>query len=159
MKNIGFYITIILASFLVACTSETVCRKDMTVLGLVTLEADSMRADDRMVRYTSWDSVTVRAIDNEMYILYNNKSISKIPLPLRPDTNLTAFLLTYHGQTDTLFVEHTPREYFVNLACGCAVYHTITNAWSTDSRVDSVQIINASVENALQENLRIHLHE
>ena len=67
--------------------------------------------------------------------------------------------MTFHNQTDTLFVEHTPRQYFVSLACGCAVYHTITAAWSTDYRVDSIQIVNANVENAVQENLCLYLHE
>ena len=67
--------------------------------------------------------------------------------------------MTFHEQTDTLYVAHTPRQYFVSLACGCAIYHTITAAWSSDARVDSVQIINASVESAVQDNLRIYLHE
>lgn len=144
---------------LVACTSDTTCRKDLTVNAIMTLQADSLDAKEHSVKYTTWDSITIRAIDNDMYILYNNQNIKKIPLFLRPDTTTTAFLMTYHNQTDTLFVEHTPREYFVSLACGCAVYHTISFAWSTDPRVDSVEIVNASVENAVQENLCLHLHE
>lgn len=144
---------------LVACTTDTTCRKDMSVCALMTLKADSLDTKGHSIKYTTWDSVSIRPIENEMYIFYNNKNVKEIPLFLQPDTNLTAFLLTYHNQTDTLFVAHTPLQYFVSLACGCAVYHTITKAWSTDSRVDSVQIINASVENAVQESLRIHLHE
>lgn len=148
-----------LIALLGACTSDTTCRKDMTVSVIMTLQADSLNAQGHSVKYTAWDSVTVQAIDNETYILYNNKNIKKIPLFLRPDTTITAFLMTFHNQTDTLFVEHTPRQYFVSLACGCAVYHTITAAWSTDYRVDSIQIVNANVENAVQENLCLYLHE
>lgn len=148
-----------LIALLGACTSDTTCRKDMTVSAIMTLQADSLNAQGHSVKYTAWDSVTVQAIDNETYILYNNKNIKKIPLFLRPDTTITAFLMTFHNQTDTLFVEHTPRQYFVSLACGCAVYHTITAAWSTDYRVDSIQIVNANVENAVQENLCLYLHE
>lgn len=148
-----------LIALLGACTSDTTCRKDMTVSAIMTLQADSLNAQGHSVKYTAWDSVTVQAIDNETYILYNNKNIKKIPLFLRPDTTITAFLMTFHNQTDTLFVEHTPRQYFVSLACGCAVYHTITAAWSTDYRVDSIQIVNANVENAAQENLCLYLHE
>lgn len=142
-----------------ACTSDTTCRKDLTVNAIMTLQADSLDAKQHSVKYTAWDSITIRAIDNEMYIFYKNRNIKKIPLFLRPDTTMTTFLMTYHNQLDTLFIEHTPREYFVSLACGCAIYHTITAAWSTDMRVDSVEIINANVENAVLENLRIHLHE
>lgn len=148
-----------LIALLGACTSDTTCRKDMTVSAIMTLQADSLNAQGHSVKYTAWDSVTVQAIDNETYILYNNKNIKKIPLFLCPDTTITAFLMTFHNQTDTLFVEHTPRQYFVSLACGCAVYHTITAAWSTDYRVDSIQIVNANVENAVQENLCLYLHE
>ena len=80
-------------------------------------------------------------------------------LELRPYTTLTMYLMQYHGQIDTLYIQHTPALHFVSLACGCAVYHTITAAWSSDARVDSVSIINASVETTPQENLCIYLHE
>ncbi|MBR5855011.1 MAG: hypothetical protein IKY87_04990 [Paludibacteraceae bacterium] len=150
---------ICLIAFLEACTSDTTCRKDMTVCAIMTLQADSLNAQGHSVKYTAWDSISVQAIDNETYILYNNKNIKQIPLFLRPDTTITAFLMTFHNQTDTLFVEHTPRQYFVSLACGCAVYHTIHAAWSTDCRVDSIHIVNANVENAVQENLCLYLHE
>ena len=131
----------------------------MAVAMVVTLQADSLNQKGHAVRYTNWDSLTVELL-NPYYPLYDNsKSMSKLPLPLRPDTCISTYLMTFHKQTDTLYIEHTPRQYFVSLACGCAIYHTITAAWSTDPRVDSVQIINANVENAIQENLCIHLHE
>ena len=154
-----FSLLMVLVVSFCACTTDTTCRKDMTVAALMILKADSLDANERVKAYTTWDSITVRPINNEVYILNNNRNIKQVPLFLHPDTTITAFLMTYHHQTDTLFVEHTPRQYFVSLACGCAVYHTITAAWSTDPRVDSVQIINASVENAVQENLCLHLHE
>lgn len=126
---------------------------------VLSIEADSLNAKGHIVKYTSWDSLTLEIPETHDLLLDNRKNISKIPLPLRPDTTISAFVMTFHNQTDTLFVEHTPRQYFVSLACGCAIYHTITAAWSTDPRVDSVQIINANVENAVQPNLCIHLHE
>ena len=67
------------------------------------------------------------------------------------------FAVSY--RIDTLYIQHTPRQQFISMACGCTVYHTITAAWSTDPRVDSVSIINASVEAAAQDNLCIYLHE
>lgn len=138
---------------------ETTCRKDMDVAMVISLQADSLNVKGHAVKYTTWDSVTVEVIDKNELFIDNRIGLSKLTLPLRPDTTISSFLFTYHEQTDTLFVEHTPRQYFVSLACGCAIYHTITAAWSTDYRVDSVQIINANVENAVQENLCIHLHE
>lgn len=131
----------------------------MDVAMVISLQADSLNVKGHAVKYTTWDSVTVEVIDKNELFIDNRIGLSKLTLPLRPDTTISSFLFTYHEQTDTLFVEHTPRQYFVSLACGCAIYHTITAAWSTDYRVDSVQIINANVENAVQENLCIHLHE
>ena len=80
-------------------------------------------------------------------------------LELRPDTTMTQFLVQYHNQEDTLFIEHTPRLQYISAACGCAVYHTILQAWSTDPRVDSVSIINANVESVAQDNLCIYMPE
>jgi hypothetical protein len=131
----------------------------MAVAMVLTLQADSINQKGHTVKYTSWDSITVELLGEYNLLFDNGKSISKLPMPLLPDTTVSTFLITFHEQTDTLFVEHTPRQYFVSLACGCAIYHTITAAWSTDPRVDSVQILNANVENAVQENLCIHLHE
>ena len=131
----------------------------MAVAMVLTLQADSINQKGHTVKYTSWDSITVELLGEYNLLFDNGKSISKLPMPLLPDTTISTFLITFHEQTDTLFVEHTPRHYFVSLACGCAIYHTITAAWSTDPRVDSVQILNANVENAVQENLCIHLHE
>ena len=173
MKHLTLHITSFIAMvFLIAaCTSETTCHKDMTVNMVVTLQADSLNEKQHNVRYTSWDSITVQIVGENTILWNNKKGVKQLPLFLHPtsqDPNLpeietssviTAFAMTYHLQTATLYVEHTPRQYFVSLACGCAIYHTILNAWSSDPRVDSVQIINANVENAVQENLRIHLHE
>lgn len=131
----------------------------MAIAMVLTLQADSINQKGHIVKYTSWDSITVELLGEYNLLFDNGKSISKLPMPLLPDTTISTFLITFHEQTDTLFVEHTPRQHFVSLACGCAIYHTITAAWSTDPRVDSVQIINANVENAVQENLCIHLHE
>lgn len=149
----------VLTNLFASCTRETACRKDMEVAMVITLQADSLNPKGHSVKYTVWDSLTIEVLEKNDLIVDNRKNLSKIPLPLRPDTTISTFLMAFHEQIDTLFVEHTPRQYFVSLACGCAIYHTITAAWSTDYRVDSVEIINANVENAVQENLRIHLHE
>ena len=173
MKHLTLHITSFIAMvFLIAaCTSETTCHKDMTVNMVVTLQADSLNEKQHNVRYTSWDSITVQIVGENTILWDNKKGVKQLPLFLHPtsqDPNLpetetssviTAFAMTYHLQTDTLYVEHTPRQYFVSLACGCAIYHTILRAWSSDPRVDSVSIINANVESIVQDNLCIYMHE
>ena len=108
--------------------------------------------------YDAWDSLYIQGIGADI-VLYSPTQLRQLSLTLRPDTTETAYLMLYHGQLDTIIITHTPRTQYVSLACGCAVYHTITGARSSDPRVDSVSVINASVETTAQENLRIYLHE
>lgn len=140
-----------------ACEPDTTCHQELGTAVLITLSADSITAAGDTVHYTQWDSIAVVGIGSDIGM--QDKDIKVMGLELRPDTNLTAYLMLYHNQIDTLFIQHTPRQQFISLACGCAVYHTITAAWSSDPRVDSVSIINASVEPVAQDNLCIYLHE
>ena len=148
---------LILCSLLTACEPDTTCHQELSTSVQITLSADSITAKGDTVHYAQWDSIAFVGIGNPIGM--QGKGIKNIGLELRPDTNLTAYLMLYHNQIDTLYIQHTPRQQFISLACGCAVYHTITAAWSTDPRVDSVSIINASVESVAQDNLCIYLHE
>lgn len=142
---------------LVACEPDKVCHQEMQTQVQVLLVADSISEVGDTIKYTKWDSVAVIGVGNA--VGFKGKSLKVIGLELRPDTTMTQYLVQYHGQIDTLNIEHTPRLQYISMACGCAVYHTITNAWSSDPRVDSVSIINASVESMVQDNLCIYLHE
>ena len=148
---------LILCSLLTACEPDTTCHQELGTAVQIVLSADSITSAGDTVHYTQWDSIAVVGIGSDIGM--QDKGIKIMGLELRPDTNLTAYLMLYHNQIDTLFIQHTPRQQFISLACGCAVYHTITAVWSTDPRVDSVSIINASVESVAQDNLCIYLHE
>lgn len=157
-KHIRLYsLFLVLCSLLTACEPDTACHQELGTAVQITLSADSVTSAGDTVHYTQWDSIAVVGIGSDIGM--QDKDIKIMGLELRPDTNLTAYLMLYHNQIDTLFIQHTPRQQFISLACGCAVYHTITAAWSSDSRVDSVSIINASVESVAQDNLCIYLHE
>ena len=157
-KHIRLYsLFLILCSLLTACEPDTACHQELGTAVQITLLADSITSAGDTTYYTQWDSIAVVGIGSDIGM--QDKSVKVMGLELRPDTNLTAYLMLYHNQIDTLYIQHTPRQQFISLACGCAVYHTITAAWSTDPRVDSVSIINASVETVAQDNLCIYLHE
>lgn len=151
-----FSLFIILYSF-ASCEPDTNCHQDLDVRAKITLQADSITFEGDTISYTQWDSILVVGVGSDIGL--QDKNIQMMGLELRPDSNLTAYLMLYHNQVDTLYIQHTPRQQFISMACGCAVYHTITATWSTDTRIDSVSIINASVELATEENLRIYLHE
>ena len=109
MKSLILHIVILLAtcSLLSACTADTTCRQDLTVRMNVTLQGDSLNDKLHNVRYTSWDSITVQIVGEDSILLDNRKGFKQLPLflhPSAPEINsaLTAFAMTYHGQTDTL---------------------------------------------------------
>ena len=143
--------------FLLSCEPDKVCHQELQVAAQIILSADSVSATGDTISYTQWDSVSVLGVGSD--ICLKDKNVKKMGLELRPDTTMTQFLVQYHNQEDTLFIEHTPRLQYISAACGCAIYHTILRAWSSDPRVDSVSIINANVESMAQDNLCIYMHE
>jgi hypothetical protein len=143
--------------FLLSCEPDKVCHQELQVVAQIILSADSVSATGDTISYAQWDSVSVLGVGN--YIGMKGEKLKTMGLELRPDTTMTQFLVQYHNQVDTLFIEHTPRLQYISAACGCAVYHTILQAWSSDPRVDSVSIINANVESVAQDNLCIYMHE
>ena len=143
--------------YLVSCEPDKVCHQELQAAVQITLSADSVTAAGDTMVYAQWDSILVVGVGSDVGL--KGKNLKGIGLELRPDTTLTQFLVQYHNQVDTLSIEHTPRLQYISAACGCAIYHTILRAWSSDSRVDSVSIINASVEALAQDNLCIYMHE
>jgi hypothetical protein len=143
--------------FLVSCEPDKVCHQELQAAVQITLSADSVTAAGDTMVYAQWDSILVVGVGSNVGL--KGENLKGIGLELRPDTTLTQFLVQYHNQVDTLSIEHTPRLQYISAACGCAIYHTILRAWSSDPRVDSVSIINASVEALAQDNLCIYMHE
>lgn len=147
-----------LGSFgLVSCEPDKVCHQELQATMQVILSADSITSEGDTISYVQWDSVACMGVGNNVGL--KGKLLKTMSLELRPDTTMTQYLIQYHGQIDTLFIEHTPRLQYISMACGCAIFHTITYAWSSDPRVDSVSVINANVESFAQDNLCIHMHE
>lgn len=142
---------------LVSCEPDKVCHQELQVTMQIILAADSVTASGDTISYAQWDSVLVVGVGSDVGL--KGKNLKGMGLELRPDTTLTQYLMLYHNQVDTLSIEHTPRLQYVSAACGCSIYHTILRAWSSDPRVDSVSIINASVEALAQDNLCIYMHE
>lgn len=143
--------------FLLSCEPDKVCHQELQVAAQIILSADSVSATGDTISYAQWDSIVVVGVGNDVGL--KGRNVKTMGLELRPDTTMTQFLMQYHNQVDTLFIEYTPRVQYISAACGCAIYHTILHAWSSDPRVDSVSIINASVEPMAQDNLCVHMHE
>ena len=148
---------LVLFCLFTACEPERNCYREMNTAVQISFSADSVTVAGDTVHYTQWDSIMVVGVGSDVSL--QGENIKTIGLELQPDTTLTSYLMIYHDQIDTLYIQHTPRQQFVSMACGCVVYHTISAAWSSDPRVDSVTIVNAAVETVAQENICIYLHE
>ena len=102
------------------------------------------------------DSLTVQGVGNDATLVDNQKSVLTLTLPLRPDSSMTAYYLNRHDTIDTLTIWHQNERLYVSLACGCAILHTLDSVHLTTAWTDSIEILNATVETTLQENLTIY---
>lgn len=139
------------------CTVDSECRMENTVRLHAVLVCDSLTATGDTVRFNAIDSITVQGVGNDSLLLDNAKNISSLALPLRNDSDETAFLLTINGQQDVLTVRHRNEQHFISLACGCFVYHTIEDIRAEGVFVDAVEILNSDIANYEQDNIRIRI--
>lgn len=140
-----------------SCRPDTVCRQELNITAGVTTEwvlADTMGNATKQI---AWDSVSVWGVGNDS-LLYNNRfAVETLGLPLLGDSSLTAFVILWHEAYDTLYIQHDNTRKFISSACGCAIYHTIDTAWVAGTFVDSLYIVNSSVEAVQQTNIHLIL--
>lgn len=149
-----------------ACSADTECRQKADVFLGVVFSGDSLRlnADSTDYEHATFTSVTgmqITGVGRDSILYGESKSITKAQLPLRPDTNITAFQLQYQGMNDTLYIIHDNQMNFISLACGCFVFHTINDSASyhTCHFIDSIRILNSQVTAKKEDHLRIYFHK
>ena len=140
---------------LAGCRPDTVCRQDTDVAMGVSVRWLLTDSTGTTTEQTAFDSICVQGVGNDSVLYNNDKNLSVLRLPLRADTCVTAFALLWHGTEDTLFVRHDNTRHFVSQACGCMVYHTIDTVWHSGNAIDSVAILNSTVESEEQENVQL----
>ena len=143
---------------LAGCRPGTVCRQDTDTALVVSVRWQQRDSTGATSEQTAFDSIRVQGLGNDSVLYDNSKNLSSLQLPLRADTCVTAFALLWHGTEDTLFVRHDNTRHFVSQACGCMVYHTIDTVWHSGSAIDSVAVINNTVESDEQENIQLTMY-
>ena len=128
----------------------------MNVTAGVTLRGLAVDSAANVTEFASWDSITVQGVGSDSVLYDNSYSVTQLQLPLRSDTTVTAFTLTWHELTETLYIRHDNTQRFVSMACGCAIYHNIDSVWFSGTWIDSVKIINSAVEAVKQENIKLY---
>lgn len=157
-NNIFFVLGIIGLSLLAGCRPDTICRQDTDIAMGVSVRWTLTDTTGATTPQTAFDSLSVQGVGNDSILYNNSKNLSSLWLPLRIDTCLTAFALLWHGKADTLFIRHDNTRHFISQACGCTVYHTIDTIWHSGSAIDSITILNSSVENTRQENVQLTMY-
>lgn len=141
-----------------ACSPDTECRTANNIGMQVVFALDSMRGDTALVSFSRFDSLTVQGVGNDSVLYDNQKAVSSIFLPLRTDTNLTSYALSAYNRRDTLYISHDNNQVFVSLACGCFVFHTLNSLNNRGGLIDSIEMLNATIENYKQDNVRLYIH-
>ncbi len=144
-RGLGGLFLLLLAS----CTPDTECRLDENVRCVIVFADASTQAA------LAFDSLTVQGVGNDSILMYNKKNVSQLSLPLRVDTTETTFVLRSGDYQETVTIYHTPAPYFVSMACGCFVYHTIDTIRTENILLTQAEILNTAVQNTPEENIRL----
>ncbi len=148
---------ILLIFGIVSCRPDTVCRQEIDVTTGITTEWMLTDSVGNATKQIVWDSVSVWGVGNDSLLYDNSYAVGTLGLPLRGDSSLTAFVILWHNEYDTLYIHHDNTRKFISSACGCAIYHTIDTVWSAGTFIDSLYIVNSSVETIQQTNIHLLL--
>lgn len=146
-----------MAMLLAGCQPDTGCRTDMEVTAGVTVEWVEIDDNGHGTKIQQWDNVTVQGVDNDSLLYDQERSVKALRLPLRSDQTMTEYQITWHNQTDILHIQHTNNRQYISMACGCAIFHVIDSVWTDGVFIDSLSLLNSTVENYAQDNIYLHL--
>jgi len=141
----GLIIVLIVACS--GCTTEG-CNDPGESLMVITLhETDN---DDA----TIIDSLTVYGVGMDDLPLYDNSQTGKIELPLNPASDRADYVIVNGLIHDTLKITYTATQHFISKACGYSFLYTMGSISYTNNRIDTILIINNTVNPSDEENLR-----
>lgn len=142
---------------LMGCIPDEVCRENSEIVAGIGCEWIKIDNEGLEVLQLTWDSVTMKGVENDSIIYYNEKNIEQIYAPLRSDTTVTALHIQWHQVADTLWVKHKNEQNFISMACGCFIYHKIDSVWSGKHCIDSAYVVNTNVINVKEKNVVVKL--
>ena len=166
------FITLIFSIFLnVSCVTDDTCIQTkyvkLTANFYVVNPNDSIIAnrikgfyvDSITVQGLKYDSITklYQSVDS---ILYNNKKVNTIDLPLNNNSTVSIFKLKFKlklkSVVDTMTIYHSNINDYLSLECGCIVTHAIDKVTTTYHYIDSARIKVYEVNTINAENIRIY---
>ena len=115
------------------------------------------------------DTLTIRALPLDTVVLDKAVSTASVSLPLSNSAEEDVLLLTWTTEagelSDTLRVVKTNQAHFENMECAASVFHTLTSVSISEreptadfpTAIDSIQIVNTTVNYDTGENIRIYI--
>lgn len=155
-RYIGYGVACALMSCaLLSCIPDSECRQDMSVTAGVDVVFYMADTTGLEIEQLYWDSISVQGVGSDSILYDNAKRQEVLRLPLRMDTSVTAYALTWHEQPETLYIHHDNELRFVSQACGCTVFHTIDSAWTSGGFITKPVIVNAAVANVPENHITL----
>ncbi len=102
------------------------------------------------------DSIWVKATDSDSILYNNKKSVQTTQIPLKKFGSESVFIYRINTLSDTIHIYHSNYDYLIDYSCGCQVFHTIDSIRHTNHQIEKIEIINSSVTNANEENIKIY---
>ena len=158
MKIIRFISFFFLAIMLIACNTSDDCREETDVKLIVDFMTRSYDSNTSTYKNTTLaiDSLWVKGLSIDSLIYNNKKSIRSVALPLRINSQQTAFVFRFNNITDTIFIQHNNNDqYYISLECGCIATHEILEVSTTAHFSDSIIINNKDVKNIETTHIQI----
>ena len=131
---------------LMGCEPDTVCHLNLHANAGITAYRTDYDANDNSRLVNNWDSLQAQGIGSDSILYWHNQT-EVVYLPMRADSSITAYALTWHEKTDTLVLFTTPKMQFISMACGCMVNHELDSVGFTGHFIDSVWIEETEISN------------
>ncbi len=150
---------ILLFLFIVtACTPDTECRQTFDVNLKATYYAMVINEEtgEKEQQKITIDSLNVWGVNNDS-VLYQDKTVSELQLPLRKSQEVTQFAFQYKTLRDTLTIYHSNSNNYYSLECGCYVTHSLLELKSNGTILDSLAITNQQVALTDEEHIQIFI--
>lgn len=102
-------------------------------------------------------SVSVVRPQGDSVVLNLQSNAAEVTFPLSYKHETDTFIFDYNSGTayDTLYIGHTNIPTLVSIACGTAMFHTLTTAHSTHNVIDTLIIKSTEINYDERENIQV----